>query len=285
MILAAGRGSRLGDLTKSTPKALLPLGPRSVADARETTFLERQCRLLSTAGVAKIVVVIGHDAERVAREVRAWELDVHLVRNPTPDMAISGSLHSFQFAARAGLGVLDGSHQTLLLDADIVYDRGALARLLDAPPVSAILVSRLYAEDAEEVRVYGDPDRPRFIGKGMTPVIIGGAPCLGEATGIVKYAPQDHGWARATMDWILGDPDAPAGSLARAGFGPARRGTEHEELAQCLMNLGRMRSVSFGAESIFMEVDTADEYRRMRERVYPRLLQLEASGDGRDTYS
>ena len=42
VILAAGRGSRLGDRTKEIPKALLPIGPRSLTDKTETTFLRRQ---------------------------------------------------------------------------------------------------------------------------------------------------------------------------------------------------------------------------------------------------
>ena len=42
IILAAGRGSRLGGRTGAWPKALLPIGPRSKADDTETSFLRRQ---------------------------------------------------------------------------------------------------------------------------------------------------------------------------------------------------------------------------------------------------
>jgi len=174
--------------------------------------------------------------------------------------------------------VLDGAHETLLVDADIVYHRDVLHRLLEAPERSALLVCNRTCSDNEEVLVYGTPERPRFLGKGLTPALVQGAACLGEAVGIVKFAPADHELARRTIDWMLGNPDAPPDSAAYKGFGPARRATEHEELTQRFMHYGRIECVSFGAELPFMEVDTAEEYAVLRETFYPRLLELEASG-------
>lgn len=275
VILAAGRGSRLAEHTREIPKALLPLGPRSLADATETCFLRRQVELLLRAEVEQVVVVVGTLREQVEAAVAEWKLPVRLVVNPTPDISTSGSLHSFQFAARAGLGVLDGTRQTLLMDADIVYDARVLQRLLAAPAVSSALVARRHSDDDEQVLVYGTEQAPRFLGKGLGPALVGGAPCLGEATGIVKFAPEDHALARCAMDWMLGDPDAPVGTRRHAGYGPARRATEHEELTQRLMQLGRMRCVCFEPELPFMECDDAAEYRTVRERFYPALLRLE----------
>ncbi|MCA9603883.1 MAG: NTP transferase domain-containing protein, partial [Myxococcales bacterium] len=60
VILAAGRGDRLSEKTDLTPKSILPIGPRSLADRTETSFLERQVRLLKAAGVDHVVVVIGY---------------------------------------------------------------------------------------------------------------------------------------------------------------------------------------------------------------------------------
>jgi choline kinase len=222
--------------------------------------------------------VVGCLKEQIIDAVARWDVKVQLVVNPTPDIGTSGSLHSFQFAVRAGIGVLDGSKQTLLHDADIVYHRDALARLIDAPEESALLVCDRYTDDSEEVLAYGTLERPRFLGKGLTPALVCGEPCLGEATGIVKFAPEDHALARETIDWMLGDPDAPEGSLRRRGYGPARAATEHEELTQRFMRYGRVRCVRFGEEIPFMECDDAREYRKVRESFYPRLLHLEAAG-------
>jgi choline kinase len=282
VILAAGRGSRLADHTREMPKALLPIGPRSLADATQTSFLRRQVEILYALGVRDIVVVIGCLKELILDEAKRWDLPLHFVVNTAPEIANSGSLHSFQFAARSPHDVLSGKCQTLLLDADIVYPEGALAKLLDAPVESSLLVSQNHRGDDEEVLAYGSPERPRFLGKGLSPELVSNETCLGEAVGIVKFAPRDHALARASMDWMLGDPSAPAGSGRLRGFGPARQATEHEELTQRFMRYGKMRCVLLGPDLPSMECDDAQEYERLRTTFYPALLALEAKrGDDR----
>ena len=61
VLLAAGRGSRLGSLTEETPKCLLPVAGRCL--------LDRQLDALNTAGVTDITVVAGFQAARVESHV------------------------------------------------------------------------------------------------------------------------------------------------------------------------------------------------------------------------
>jgi hypothetical protein len=100
---------------------------------------------------------------------------------------------------------------------------------------------------------------------------------LGEAVGIVKFAASDHALARETMDWMVGDPDAPGNTPRHRGFAPARRGTEHEELTQRFMHYRKMRCVMVGHDLPFMECDDAGDYSEIRDSFYPRLLAAEAS--------
>jgi hypothetical protein len=111
---------------------------------------------------------------------------------------------------------------------------------------------------------------------------LAGAPCLGEATGIVKFAPADHALARESIDWMVGDPSAPAGTGKRRGFSPARVGTEHEELTQRFMHYGRIRAVSFGEEIPFMECDDEKDYAKVRGSFYPALIARESEEHGDD---
>lgn len=60
LILAAGRGSRLGTLTKNKPKCLTMLGGK--------TLLEWQLDALRTGGVSEIAVVCGYMAEQLVQE-------------------------------------------------------------------------------------------------------------------------------------------------------------------------------------------------------------------------
>lgn len=277
VILAAGRGSRLGPTTEEYPKALLGIGPRSKADPTETSFLRRQAELLFALGVEQVVVVVGYHRDQIVNAASSWRLPLEFVVNPTPEIMDSGSLHSFQFAARAGLGVLDGRRQTLLLDADIAYEPRLLRAFLDAPARTSLLVHGRTADNDEEVRVFGTASAPRYLGKGLRPSLVMGAPCIGEAVGIVKFAPEDHALARETMDWMLGDPSAPTGSNRHKGYGPAKRRTEHEELTQRFMHYGKMAAVVLDRDVLFMEVDDEREYQQLREQLYPRILEKESS--------
>jgi NDP-sugar pyrophosphorylase family protein len=58
MILAAGLGTRLGTLTRDTPKALIPVAG--------VPMLERVARRLIEAGVDRLIVNVHHHAEQIA---------------------------------------------------------------------------------------------------------------------------------------------------------------------------------------------------------------------------
>jgi molybdenum cofactor cytidylyltransferase len=77
IILAAGRSRRMGRF-----KALLPFGNQTV--------IESCISNLRTAGVAEIVVVLGHSAEAVRKQLRA--ASVAFVTNPNPDSEMSASI-------------------------------------------------------------------------------------------------------------------------------------------------------------------------------------------------
>lgn len=279
VILAAGLGSRMGQLTEHTPKALLPIGDPDASDGG-SSFLHRQAALLHAAGVSPIVIVVGAHSDAVKRAASGWGLPLCFVHNTSPDISRSGSLHSFQYAMYGGADVVDGSRETLLLDADIIYEGSALDTLLDAPAVTSLLYRPGGLQDDEQVCVYGARDAPRFLGKALRPALVGGAPCLGEATGIVKFAPGDHALVRQTVDWLVGDPRAASGSTARRGYGPARALTEHEELSQRFMHYGKMRTVALGEDQYFMEADDSADYERARA-LYPEILTRDAAGQAR----
>ena len=75
ILLAAGESSRMGQL-----KALLPW--------RHTSLIEHQLRSLLDAGVEQVVVVIGHDAERLKPIIEAvdgatWALNNDYLQGKT----------------------------------------------------------------------------------------------------------------------------------------------------------------------------------------------------------
>lgn len=72
MVLAAGRGTRLGELSKATPKVLVPVAGEPV--------LSRQIRYLKAGGMQRIVVNAHHLADQISRfaesHEHAGEIDV-----------------------------------------------------------------------------------------------------------------------------------------------------------------------------------------------------------------
>ena len=267
VILAAGQGSRIHGISAELPKSLLPLG------TNQPSFLERQIRCLKQAGVEKIAVVVSYHKEKIYNVLQ--DTDITIIENTCNDISASGSLHSFQFAINSEFNPLDQTSNVLLLDADIIYEQRVLDYFVSKLNESSVLISPKVQEDSEEVLVYGFNNRPFFQAKGLTPALVGNRPCLGEATGIVHFAPKDHELVREITNWLLGNPLASKDSSAYKGFGPARQKTEHEELSQRLMILDKMEAIILPKDYLFMEVDFASEYQEVVEHFYPMILQAE----------
>jgi len=136
VILAAGESSRMG-----SPKALLPF--------RQSTFLEHLAGLLASEPFSPVLLVLGHDAERIRGAVRLPPAIRTLV-NPNYRL---GQLSSLQTAIRA----LEGSDVSGLLVAPV--DHPAIGREV----VEALLET--FTTELPEVVV------PTFHGRRGHPVI------------------------------------------------------------------------------------------------------------------
>lgn len=139
VVLAAGASSRFG-----RPKALALLWGRPL--------LQHVLDVVASVGLAEVVVVLGHDADEIERNLR-WRSE-RRVPNPDPDAGLSSSL-------RIGLESLSPTSQA------------ALILLGDQPLLRAEVIERLLAaftSTAQPVAV------PRYRGGGgPNPVLIGRA--------------------------------------------------------------------------------------------------------------
>jgi NDP-sugar pyrophosphorylase family protein len=109
MIFAAGRGTRLGALGETTPKALIEVGGM--------TMLERTARTLVAAGATRLVVNVSHHAEAIERWLGEHPLgvDVALSHEPEGPLETGGGL----WAAR---GLLRREGPILLHNVDVACD-------------------------------------------------------------------------------------------------------------------------------------------------------------------
>jgi len=268
ILLAAGRGSRLK--ADELPKPLWEIGPVSLQDDSPVSLIERQIRCLRRSGVNEVGVVVGWRRDTVIEKVAP--LDVHVIENLHSDISASGTSHSFQFAVRSEWNPMDGVEPVLLMDGDLAYEQAVLDTIVKAPAGnSRMLVAPAVEEDSEEVRVYSRGETPALLGKGLGPPMTDGLQLLGEATGIVRFEPQDHALIRSLLDWLVGVPGQ------SSGFGYAHIASEHEELAQYLMTLQRLDAVALAADLLFMEVDFQEEFDALRAEMYPNILRKDAA--------
>ena len=138
LILAAGRGQRMG--VEGPPKALLRFGGNSLP--------ARHLAILDACGVRQVTITIGYRAPDLRNEVARYERggSVALIENPSfRDGSIVSLWH--------GRDVLRTGVPILLMDADVLYDRRLIMRLLDSPHENVFLLDRAIEPGEEPVKI------------------------------------------------------------------------------------------------------------------------------------
>ena len=159
IILAAGVARRLAPLTDHTQKSLLPVGGRAI--------LARMLDALHAVGVRHVVIVVGHCADQV-RALAATApsgMTIECIDNPAYQKGSSLSL----YCARDVIT----REPTLIMDADVVFPREFLRRLVESPAAQAFLIDEGFADTGEEVKIYVQDDRVIALGKKVVPEGVG----------------------------------------------------------------------------------------------------------------
>ena len=96
---------------------------------------------------------------------------------------------------------------------------------------------------------------------------------MGESLGIIRVGAADVPYLRALVTWLAGwAPEHEA-------FGYSKERSEHEEAWQYMFTAERMDAVRVPPGLLFSECDTQADYARIRERLYPAILERDgASG-------
>lgn len=164
IILAAGSGKRLSDITKGLPKCYLPLdGER---------MLERHIRLFHSRNIRDIIVVTGYQKSRLETD---FKMDgVNFVFNPF--FETTNVLASFWFGAK----LLQG--EFIYLHADTVFDERILDDLLATQGDAALSVA-FHPCGAEEMKVRLKDGKIAEISKAILP-----ESAEGEFIGLGKFS-------------------------------------------------------------------------------------------------
>lgn len=123
VILAAGLGSRFGDITKYVPKGMIKVGDKPM--------IQSSIENLQKCGYSEILLVTGHCSEVYDKFVKKWP-NVKTIKNPF--YSKTGSLFSL-YLAMAECRKYKFNNLTIL-ESDIIYDE----RILENLPSSTCMV-------------------------------------------------------------------------------------------------------------------------------------------------
>ncbi|MCG3777319.1 MAG: Bifunctional IPC transferase and DIPP synthase [Nitrospira sp.] len=138
IILAAGVGKRLWQVTQHRPKCLIEIGGK--------TLLHRYLTSLRNVGIQRADIVVGYKQEmiRAAVAANACEVRVNFLVN---EEFHRGSISSL-WIARAAL-----DDDVIVMDADVLFHQEILRRLVQSPCANALLMDETVKQTGEECMV------------------------------------------------------------------------------------------------------------------------------------
>lgn len=120
IILAAGMGERLGELTKSRPKCLLELSDGM-------TVLDNQLSNIKQSSIDEVVIVTGHCSEQVETYVKSYSDDLKISCLYNPFYKTHNNMFSLWLALRSIKG------EVVVINGDDVFHHSILDDLLLRP--------------------------------------------------------------------------------------------------------------------------------------------------------
>jgi len=179
VILAAGRGSRIEDLTKD-PKSLLEINGRSI--------LKRNLESLENLGIPKVNVLVGYKREKIEDHLRDYAGGLNLSFHLNEDYDNKGNAYSMFLGLRAS------EENVLVFDGDLVYEQVILKRFLDNSDADGILVGECSIDNIECAKTLIDKEKGHIVKTvdklALTQNELSEYRFIGEAIGILKFSDQ-----------------------------------------------------------------------------------------------
>jgi len=166
VILAAGRGRRLGSRVEEIPKCLLKVGGRSL--------LDHQLDMLAAVGIQDICIVTGYHRRVVTQACRGR---AHFIDNP--DWSGTNSLYSF-WLTRNWV-----NRSVVVMNCDVLAEQTVLKRLLQNPVSSFAYDSSSGGED-EHMKVELSGGHLKSMSKSLD-----ASKVHGENVGMLYFSPED----------------------------------------------------------------------------------------------
>ena len=154
IILAAGMGKRLGELTKDNTKCMLPVNGVRLIDRMLTYFSE--------LNLNKVIIVVGYEGAKLMNHIGKRyddKLKIEYINNPIYDK--TNNIYSLALAKKYML-----EDDTLLLESDLIFEKSMLNLILEHPYPNIALVAKYETwMDGTMVQISEEHDILNFIPK------------------------------------------------------------------------------------------------------------------------
>ncbi len=130
IILAAGMGRRLGELTKNNTKCMV--------EVNGITLIDRLLGQLSGLALSRVVIVVGYEGEKLKRYIGNRfdsALKIEYVENPIYDK--TNNIYSLALAKEYMM-----EEDTLLIESDLIFEDRLFAMILENPYPNLALVAK-----------------------------------------------------------------------------------------------------------------------------------------------
>ena len=154
IILAAGMGKRLGELTKDNTKCMVPVNG--------TRLIDRVLTQLSQLNLSRVVIVVGYEGSKLMDYIGNRynnQLKIEYIHNPIYDK--TNNIYSLALAKDKMQ-----EDDTLLLESDLIFDDSMLNLLIKNPYQNLALVAKYETwMDGTMVRIDEDNNIINFVPK------------------------------------------------------------------------------------------------------------------------
>ena len=154
VILAAGMGRRLGELTKGNTKCMV--------EVNGVTLIDRLLGQLTKLNLKKVVIVVGYEGDKLINYIGdrfADKLNIEFINNPIYDK--TNNIYSLALTREYLV-----EDDTILLESDLIFDDKMFSLILDNPYPNLALVAKYQTwMDGTMVRIDEDCNIINFITK------------------------------------------------------------------------------------------------------------------------